>query len=314
MNENPEVPPWIPQAPNRLVNRQSAALLPIRNSQCKFPSAPSSPFHFSARTSEFDVGRSILSRRGSRIDRLISQFRITRITFMIPKRTLPLTLLALVLLITVRPAGAIVFGQLDDFQDGTTMNWGNGANQVQLVGSGGPGGVNDAYMQVTATGGGAGGRLVAQNFNQWLGDYIGAGVTAIEFDLINQGAVTLSIRLAFKTESGFSSSGYLSLPIILAPGSSWQHFSISITEANLTAINGSGGTPPAPYGTFFQNGIGETRIINEAGATNLMGDPVVGQLGIDNIHAIPEPTATMLAAGGLFWLGVLFFRRKPRTI
>ena len=218
-------------------------------------------------------------------------------------------LFALLLLLFVRPAGAIVFGQLDDFQGGTTMGWDNGAQQVALVSSGGPAGIGDAYIQVTANGGGMGGRLVAQNFGQWTGDYIATGVNAIEFDLINQSSVTLSIRIAFKTDSTQSSSGYLSLPAILAVGSGWQHFSISLTAANLTAIGG-----PAAYNTFFQNGFGEMRIINEAGSTNLNGDPVVGQLGIDNIRAVPEPTATAFAAGGLLWLGARFLRGKRRAI
>lgn len=218
-------------------------------------------------------------------------------------------LLALAPLFFVHPADAIVFGQVDDFQSGTLMGWDNGAQQVALINSGGPAGINDAYIQVTANGGGMGGRLVAQNFGQWTGDYIAAGVNAIEFDLINQSSVTLSIRIAFKTDSTQASSGYLSLPAILAVGSGWQHFSISLTAANLTAIGG-----PAAYNTFFQNGFGEMRIINEAGSANLNGDPVVGQLGIDNIRAVPEPTATALAAGGLLWLGARFLRGKRRAI
>ena len=39
--------------------------------------------------------------------------------------------------------------------------------------------------------------------------------------------------------------------------------------------------------------------INEAGTSNLSGTPVVGQLGIDNVHAVPEPATIALLAGGL---------------
>lgn len=233
-------------------------------------------------------------------------------------KKLPLTLFALALIAFAQTAGAITLGQVDDFQSGDRMNWLNGASAVELIDSGGPAGAGDAYVQVTANGGGQGGRLVAQNYNnpfnvppitsQWTGNYIAAGVTAIEFDLINQSSVTLSIRIAFKTEISQSSSGYLSLPVILAPGSGWQHFSISIAAANLIPIGG-----PAAYTTFFQNGFEEMRIINEAGATNLNGDPVVGQLGIDNIRAVPEPTIVALAAGGLLLLGVRLFRGRRGT-
>ena len=223
------------------------------------------------------------------------------------KKFLTHTLSALVLLSFVGPAGAIALGQLDDFQDGTTALWTNGggiALPVVNIATGGPAGAGDRYIQVTATSQTAP-RLTTFNRNQWLGDYIAAGVTAIEFDLINQGSVTLSIRLAFKTDTSQASSGYLSLPVILAPGSGWQHFSISITAANLTALFG-----PAAYNTFFQNGFAELRIINEAGSLNLNGDPVVGQLGIDNIRAVPEPTITMLALGGLLVIGGRLLRRR----
>ena len=73
------------------------------------------------------------------------------------KKVLRVTLSVLLLLLFVRPAGAIVLGQLDDFQNGTRMNWLNGASAVALINSGGPAGVNDAYIQVTANGSGPGG-------------------------------------------------------------------------------------------------------------------------------------------------------------
>ena len=70
---------------------------------------------------------------------------------------------------------------------------------------------------------------------------------------------------------------------------------------------------PAPYNTFFSTGIGDTRIINEVGATNLNGDFVVGQLGIDNIHAVPEPASAALVAGGLLLFAFRCFRSASRT-
>ena len=72
--------------------------------------------------------------------------------------------------------------------------------------------------------------------------------------------------------------------MLLPIGSGWRHFSVSLTAANLIAIGG-----PDPYNTFFSSGVGDVRIINEVGATNLNGDFIVGQVGIDNIHAVPEP-------------------------
>ena len=248
---------------------------------------------------------------------LIFPAALDSLALMFMKKFLVATLSGLALFSFVRPAGAIVFGQTDTFQDPSqgTMNWVNGASMVERIATGGPMGAGDAYLQVTSIGGGGpGSRLVAQNYSfppvvsQWTGDYIAAGVNEIEFDLSNQSQVTLSIRLAFKTEVQNGSPGYLSLPVIVAAGSGWQHFSISLAPADLTPIGG-----PAPYETFFQNGFAEMRFINEAGASNLNGDPVVATLGIDNIHAIPEPATGALAAGGLLLFGAYFLRLKRRS-
>lgn len=234
-----------------------------------------------------------------------------------PKKFAPLLVSALLLFCFARPVGAISLGQVDTFFVGAggNMNWLNGASQVSVVGNGGPGGIGDAYLQVTADGSGPGGRLVAQNYtfppsfnSQWTGNYIAEGVNRIEFDLNNMSAVTLSIRIAFKTDITQGSSGYLSAAVVLAPGSGWQHFSISITQASLTAIGG-----PAAYNTFFANGFAEMRIINEAGSTNLNGDPVTGILGIDNIRAVPEPSTVALAVGGALFLGARLRRGKRRA-
>ncbi|MGZ8901386.1 MAG: hypothetical protein ACXW3Z_14950 [Limisphaerales bacterium] len=220
-----------------------------------------------------------------------------------------LGLVVLALLWCTPPARAVILGQLDDFQGVDLMGWTNGSSSVEPIMGGGPGGALDDYIRVTADGAGAGGRLVAQNFDQWttqgLNNYIAQGVTAIEFDLNNQSAVTLFIRIAFKSDPSMGAPGYLSAPIVLPSGSGWQHFSISITAGNMTAIGG-----PDAYTTFFTSGIGEMRIINSASGTDLNGDFVVAQLGIDNVLAVPEPTVTALAVGGLFLLSVGVVRRK----
>jgi len=213
------------------------------------------------------------------------------------------------LLLFADPAGAVVSGQVDTFQDGTTMGWTNGgiiAEPVTNIADGGPLGAGDHYIQLTATGSGSGGKLTAFNFMQWIGNYIAQGITAIQIDLINQSAVDLSIRLAFKSGTG-QTPGYLSGPMLLPVGSGWQHFTLSITEANMIPL-----LSPGPYSTFFGN-VGELRIINEVGTSNLNGDPIIGQLGIDNIRAIPEPSAIGLAVAALASFGACRLRSKQRS-
>jgi hypothetical protein len=213
------------------------------------------------------------------------------------------------LLLLARPVDAIVLGQFDDFQDGTTMGWETGpfAPGIMNISTGGPAGAGDRYIRVSADGSGAGGRLVAFNFTTWTGNYIAAGVTAISVSLNNFSAVNLAIRFAFHSEITQTSPGYLSQAMILPANSGWMNFTISLAPGSLTAVNA-----PTAYNTFFTN-VAWTRIIHAPGTGSLNGQPVVGQLGIDNVHAIPEPTTTALAIGGLLALAAGFVRRKRRT-
>src|SRR6187549_3266277 len=132
---------------------------------------------------------------------------------MIKTKAARLALLFLGLLCFARPADAIVLGQTDTFQDGTTMGWGNGpfAPPITNFADGGPLGAGDRWIRMTADGGGSGGRLTMFNdapTGQWSGNFIAAGVTAIQIDLNNQSAVSLSIRFAFISAILQDSPGY----------------------------------------------------------------------------------------------------------
>jgi len=211
------------------------------------------------------------------------------------------------LFIALPRAEAIVVGQIDDFEDGTTDSWANGGIQPVNIANGGPLGLNDNYLQVSSDSSGMNGRLTVFNRNQWLGNYISAGVNEIALDLNNLGTTTVSIHLAFKSATFNGASGYLTtIPVQLAPNSGWQHFSFSITPAAMTAIGG-----PSAFNTFFSNPA-ELRIINESGTTSLNGDLIAAEIGIDNIAAIavPEPGSLILivAIGGTY-LGWTKLRR-----
>ena len=90
--------------------------------------------------------------------------------------------------ITVPHARGVVIDQIDDFQDSTTQGWGIGAGpQPEIMTDGGPLGAGDRFTMMTADGSSSGGRLTVFNRSQWLGDYIAAGVTAVQIDLRNFG-------------------------------------------------------------------------------------------------------------------------------
>src|SRR3954452_12485592 len=120
-------------------------------------------------------------------------------------------------------ARAVTFGQIDSFQDGTPMNWVEGAaspNPPTNIATGGPAGSGDSYLLNVSGGFGAGSKQVMFNQAQWLGDYNAAGVTRIRLNLANFGATDLFMRIA--VEGGqFTSSFGSTNPIVLAANSGW---------------------------------------------------------------------------------------------
>lgn len=200
-------------------------------------------------------------------------------------------------------ASAITFGQTDTFATGA-QSWANG-HAAGSVALGGPAGASDQFLNVVADGSGATGLVTIFNRTQWLGNYLTAGVTEIDMDLRNfsSAGVTLSIRLAFKQSTlGGATPGYLSLsPFTITNDGAWHHATFRIDAASLKAVNS-----PTAYNTLMA-APAEFRIINEAGSANLDGDFVAATLGIDNVHAVPEPGPSLLAIGAG---GALLLRRR----
>jgi len=201
------------------------------------------------------------------------------------------------------PAEVIV-AQFDNFENGTTQGWDSGDNNPHPpvnVASGGPAGVGDNYLKITATGGsGAGSKLVASNTAQWTGDYQAAGVTEITMDLENPGSSALQIRLVLEGSGGaFVSRNSFSLPA----SSGWLPASFLLGAGDLTG------------GVDYDATLGHVtrlRLIHNPSASPFPSSipPVVAQLGVDNITAVPEPaTLLLLAIGGLCLLGHALRRR-----
>jgi hypothetical protein len=200
----------------------------------------------------------------------------------------------LISLCCLNSADAISNGQDDSFQDGTTDGWMNGGTMQPVnIATGGPQGAGDRFMELTADGSGSNGKLTVFNRAQWLGNYTTAGVNEIDVELNNFSGVALSIRLAFKSATFGGAPGYVTTSAFsLAPNSGWQHAFFSITPATMTAVGG-----PSDFATFF-SAPAEFRIINATTTADLNGDNVIGQLGIDNIVAVPEPSAVFLLLAG----------------
>ncbi len=215
--------------------------------------------------------------------------------------TIAMTLMATCVALTIPGiAGAVILGQLDDFEDGTTQAWEEGfvsPNPPVNVSDGGPTGLGDNYLELVSSGGlGAGSRQVAFNLLQWTGDYVGGGVTAIEADMANFGASAVSLRIALQDGSGtrFGSTVSVSLP---ADGV-WHPVSFGVKPADLTSIIGAASAEAA-----LSNVI-QFRIMVAAVGPAWEGDVIVSTLGVDNINAVTDlPQVPSLSGWGFAVLG-----------
>jgi hypothetical protein len=212
-----------------------------------------------------------------------------------------------VLLLRVPPASALVLGQADTFEDGTTQNWvvGTGFGVVHPapptnVADDGPLGAGDNFLLLTAVGGGgSGSRLTTLNLGQWAGDYTATGITAIAMDLKNLGASDLSIRLYLENPMAAppTDEAVTSSVILLPAGGGWTHAQFMIDPLVLTVLAGD-------VNTLLSN-VTVLRILHNPLA-DFPGASVTALLGVDNITAlpagpgsIPEPSAFSLLALGL---------------
>ena len=216
-----------------------------------------------------------------------------------------LTATTLVFALVATARATPVLSQVSDFEGGTIQGWTNGASAADPVNAntGGPAGAGDNFLRVTSRGGGGGGsRLAVYNRSAaWAGNYTTARVTAIGMDVRNLGATDVTLRLAFQETGGsrYATTRAESLPA----GGDWRHVVFRLTPADLTRVSGGTATATALTRVF------EMRLVHAPTAA-FQSPPVVAQVGLDNITAVPEPgTAGALA---LCAATSLLRRRRPR--
>lgn len=183
-------------------------------------------------------------------------------------------------------SGAIAFGQLDDFQNGTTSGWQEGSpspNPPTNVATGGPGGAGDRFLQNVSSGsGGAGGKQIMFNQAQWTGDFNTAGVTRIEAKMANFSATPLHMRLAIErrgTGDEWGSTASVDLP---ADGV-WRPVAFELTSAGLSRLVGT---------QTLESVLGDVnafRVLSASAGPAFNGDQVAATLGVDDIRALRLP-------------------------
>ncbi|MGI9239466.1 MAG: PEP-CTERM sorting domain-containing protein [Verrucomicrobiales bacterium] len=208
------------------------------------------------------------------------------------------------ILSTAVTSTAVTLYQVDDFSSGTA-GWLEGdvspnppvVEDTGLVGGG--------YLRNDSLGGGgAGGRLVMWNDEQWTGDYIGAGIVAIQFDALSTGDQPVDFRFAFNGEGGWFYSPAIRIDDF-ASGPDLTLFTLPITSADLLHASGGSGIYADTMSAVTRMEILTATGIPSVGRSPdvLRGDRLEGTLFVDNITAIPEPGTGLLLLIASFAVG-----------
>ncbi len=194
--------------------------------------------------------------------------------------------------VTANANATVSLGSVDDFQDGTTQSWAGGSSPTNIA-TGGPAGAGDQYLELSSTGTKPVG---SKNEDQWIGDLTAAGITSVEADVANFGPDPLELR-AFVVETGFASRYTSTSSITIPTGGAWIHVVFDLSPAGMTLV---GGTTPSV--TTALSSVQTFLFRHQPGAPQDVGAApnIVGQMGIDNITATPEPaTLGLLAIGAM---------------
>jgi hypothetical protein len=198
---------------------------------------------------------------------------------------------------------AITLGQVDTFEANTTANW-NGGITIQNL-PGGPAGPSDHYILLIP-----GGPdesipnllyLRMSNFSQWTGNYMAAGVTGIEMDLLNPSTATMPMRVS--VEDGVFGSYGSTTAFNLPPDGQWHHATFSLSANNMTA-----GQSAPPFANVDSN-VTKLNIFDSASETF----PALGFVGfgVDNVQAVPEPPPIYQMILAIIGVVLLQGNRRP---
>lgn len=171
--------------------------------------------------------------------------------------------------------GQVVLDRVDDFQDGTTMDWGGGTDPINVA-NGGPLGTGDRYLSVTGSGSaGAGGVPATYNGMRWLGNWNAAGVKVIRVDAKNFGSPTISLRPVLHDLLGTRWTTTNAYSVV--GGAGWKTFYIPVRESEWTRVLGT-----ASF-TAMTNGVGRLMLRHDSGTPSSGGTPLAVTMGLDNI-------------------------------
>lgn len=181
----------------------------------------------------------------------------------------------LVFLLATPALAAPVDAQQDTFDGGAVLGWQQGAeNNAVGQASGGPDGAGDGYLQVSADGSGAGGRLTVFNdVDRWTGSWTSAKIVRLDIDLRNESTQTLQMRIKIEAAQVMYSPA-----VEVAASSGWATYSFDVSPASLEGT----GDPLAVLGA-----VSRLRIEHNIAGSH-PPPPVAAVIGIDNITAVAD--------------------------
>src|SRR5688572_10674144 len=133
---------------------------------------------------------------------------------------------------------AISLGQVDTFEDETSMGWGHPqTHQPENISTGGPRGVDDNYLRFAGGLVGWPQHLAMFNQAQWIGNWVTAGVTVVEAHVKNEGPGTVHLRAVWHGQQ--LSRWTSTVAVVLPPDNTWYKVAFPCREADLTRVLGT---------------------------------------------------------------------------
>ena len=162
----------------------------------------------------------------------------------------------------------------------------------------------NSYLNIAADGEAEAGKMITFSWEtEWTGNYYSAGVTGIRMDISNMSdSDTVFLRVALANRASPQQTGgtwFISQnPIVVPMLSSWTNVFLPLNEGALVVVgNLSGELGTDSYQDTFSD-IRNIRILSAAVPLGAIGDEFVGNVGVDNVALVPEPTTLPLVGLG----------------